>query len=356
VDKVKKINFLTGLILGIGISASTVAFASDRVQAILFPSEVIFHIKGEAKEINVGGDDPVINYNNKTYIPLRLFSESMGAAVMYQAPSDASSNKSMIDIYSISENDFNLQDADGYVSLGHLESTFGGGRWGGVSGLISIKKDMTGKAIEITALNNNKKVLGTSGEIMIDGSSTLSIGDVRKFQVSIAENEKADSYQVKVKDMWALTNNPDLAVDGDAVIRFDRGNLDPDKKALVSFLYFKNPSRQNITITPLNIEFDIWRLDADNEQLLYKYQLPALQGLIPTKSWYEASLPAWNLRDKDGKPVKPGKYAAEIKFPDSIEYTVDGSNEVKKLTRLAEHDITRWEYDITQSDIDQILK
>jgi hypothetical protein len=355
VVKIKKISFLMGIIFGVGISACTVAFASNSIQAILFPSKVFVHINGETKEMNVGGDNPVINYNNKTYIPIRLFSESMGATVMYQAPSDASSHMSTIDIYSVSENDYNLKDDGGYVSLGHLEGTFDGGNWGGLSGLITIKKDITGKAIEIMALDNNNKVLGTSGEIMIDGSSTLSIGDIRKFQVSIAANEKAAAYQIKVKDTWALTNNPDLAVDGNAVISFDKGYLDQTKKALVSFLYFKNPSRQNIAITPLNIEFDILKLDTDNEQLLYKYQLPALQGLIPAKSWYKANVPSWNLLDKDGKPVKPGKYAVEIKIPDSIEYTVDGSNEINKLTKLSEH-TTRWEYEITQSDIDQITK
>ena len=89
--------FMLGLTCGCILSFSTVALASDSVQAVLFPSKVTVHGVNETKDL--APDDDVINYNGKTYIPLRAFSEAMGSFVNYEAPSTQHDNRNKIDIY-----------------------------------------------------------------------------------------------------------------------------------------------------------------------------------------------------------------------------------------------------------------
>ncbi|WP_213586415.1 stalk domain-containing protein [Paenibacillus sp. J2TS4] len=87
---------LTGLLCGIVLMVATAAVSSDTIQATLFPSKVTIH-NGD-QEISVDGNE-MINYNNKAYIPLRTFSEAMGATVNYQYPSESTDGLHKIGIY-----------------------------------------------------------------------------------------------------------------------------------------------------------------------------------------------------------------------------------------------------------------
>lgn len=89
--------FVTGLLCGAVLSVSTAAFASDSIQAILFPSKVTFQVKDTSTVLDTSMD-PVINYNNKAYIPLRAFSEAIGAHVGFVGASDATNNQNLITI------------------------------------------------------------------------------------------------------------------------------------------------------------------------------------------------------------------------------------------------------------------
>lgn len=114
--------FISGVVVGVGLSACSVAFASPTLQAYLFPSKVTFHSDGQSKEVSFSTDDPVINYNNKAYIPLRLFTETLDAQVYYALPSDSSDGKSVIDIYFNKDNNKKLEDTSGFVAINNLES------------------------------------------------------------------------------------------------------------------------------------------------------------------------------------------------------------------------------------------
>ncbi|MBP1991764.1 stalk domain-containing protein [Paenibacillus eucommiae] len=356
----KKLNFLTGLIVGVGITASSAAIASNGIQAVLFPSKVVFHINGAEKELDTTGEEPIINYNNKTYIPLRLFAETTGSTVTYQAPTEASENKSIIHIFEKDPDQLTLQDSEGYVSITHAKSSIDQ-NWGGLSGVIKINKDMTGKAIEITALNKTNQVIGTAG-LTIEGPAQLSVGDVRRFGagygVTLAQNEEAVTYQIKVRDTWALTNNSDLAFVGSLVedvgIAFDGGLVDFEKNGFIFKVRFLNVYEQSITIHPFQSELQILKLNGTKEQLVDRYPLAALEGMIPAKSEYEAWLPAWHFKNKSGKPISPGKYVLRLIAPESLNYTIKGSDEVKTISTLTKQ--SRWEYDFTQEQIDRFAK
>ncbi|MDF2652465.1 MAG: hypothetical protein K0Q73_8270 [Paenibacillus sp.] len=91
--------WMFGLLSAVIVMLLTAAVPSSTIQGTLFPSIVTIHNGNEAKTIEGTGDNGVINYNNKAYIPLRLFSEEMGASVGYEPASEATNGLHKIDIY-----------------------------------------------------------------------------------------------------------------------------------------------------------------------------------------------------------------------------------------------------------------
>jgi hypothetical protein len=71
--------FLIGLACGIGLSATTVVYASDTIQAYLFPVKYLFN--GQNKELS--NEYATLNYNGHVYLPIRFISENLGAVVQY---------------------------------------------------------------------------------------------------------------------------------------------------------------------------------------------------------------------------------------------------------------------------------
>jgi hypothetical protein len=70
------ISFLCGTLL----SLTTVAAASDTIQAFLFPAKL--QINGVEKQPADG--NPVLNYNGSVYVPLRFVAEALGSKVSYE--------------------------------------------------------------------------------------------------------------------------------------------------------------------------------------------------------------------------------------------------------------------------------
>jgi hypothetical protein len=75
--KMKK--FILGTVFGIVISASTVAYATDSIQTLLFPAKFEFN----GKNAEVGDEYKVLNYNGHAYVPIRFVAENIGAAIDY---------------------------------------------------------------------------------------------------------------------------------------------------------------------------------------------------------------------------------------------------------------------------------
>jgi hypothetical protein len=71
--------FILGMICGVGLTASMSAFASDTIQAYLFP--VDYQFNGKIKPLPA--QYTTLNYNGHAYVPLRFIAESMGAKVGY---------------------------------------------------------------------------------------------------------------------------------------------------------------------------------------------------------------------------------------------------------------------------------
>lgn len=68
-----------GMILGIALSLSSIAYAADTIQALLFP--VKFEFNGEARAMDAEYD--TLNYKGHLYVPVRYVADNLGATVVY---------------------------------------------------------------------------------------------------------------------------------------------------------------------------------------------------------------------------------------------------------------------------------
>ncbi|WNQ09621.1 stalk domain-containing protein [Paenibacillus aurantius] len=103
--------FFLGLVCGIVLTATTAAYASDTIQAYLFPAK--FVINGETKNPSDSGYQ-TLNYDGHAYVPIRYIAENMGSKVAY----DEVSQTITVD------NGFNVIDINNReISAGHLAVT-----------------------------------------------------------------------------------------------------------------------------------------------------------------------------------------------------------------------------------------
>jgi hypothetical protein len=71
--------FVVGLICGICLTATTAVYASDTIQAYLFPAKI--EINGQSKELD--SQYTLLNYNGHAYVPIRFIAESLGLGIKY---------------------------------------------------------------------------------------------------------------------------------------------------------------------------------------------------------------------------------------------------------------------------------
>ncbi|MFD0678390.1 MULTISPECIES: DUF3888 domain-containing protein [unclassified Paenibacillus] len=99
-----KKHFIAGVLCGVFLMATTSVFASSVIEATIFPSKVTFFLaNGLSKEVQPQEGEELLNFNNKAYVPLRLFAESSGALVKYTQASPETDNKHKIDVHYVAE-------------------------------------------------------------------------------------------------------------------------------------------------------------------------------------------------------------------------------------------------------------
>lgn len=89
---------IVGMFCGLLLSIPMISFADNYIQAILFPSKVSFHSTDGVLDIENTKENEILNYNNKTYIPLRVFAEAMGANVAFESASAHGDGLNKIDV------------------------------------------------------------------------------------------------------------------------------------------------------------------------------------------------------------------------------------------------------------------
>lgn len=236
--------FIIGLLCGAVLSMTTVAFAANAIQAVLFPSKVTFYTNTAIKVLDETGDNAILNYNNKAYIPLRAFTDAMGAKVNYEAPA-ANGGLAKIDVFNAASSTYSI-------------NTFENSN--------SVCTPMN-LSLEPPHEYYDEKTFGE-----------LSLGKVNLFQFALS-----------------------------------------------------NESQDEIVLKPLgDLQFEVYKMDAQNQpdKLVYSYKMPEIAGWTATHSGYYLTIP-WNQKGSDGYLITAGNYLVKLKKPDTISYTIKGSDDLK---------------------------
>jgi hypothetical protein len=337
--------YFIGFICGVALSISTVVFAANTIQAYLFPSRVLFHMNDTVREIDGLGDNAVINYNNKAYIPLRAFTDAMGATVTFTPSSSVTSYLNKIDIYDGPAIPINkgltLKDSEGYVTISNLKIvTDKNGNDTLESGTIQINKDITGKTVEFhfSDITDPNQAVSSYMYILNEDIDKPEPGDIRPFQTSVGMNDrKLESLSVVVHDtlkQYPEGDNATATMWGNPVaIYFTppsgfNGVLPIGKIAPFS-INILNTSAENIVIQPYDLTFEVYKTDANyqSKELVYSFKMPRSNGALGHNSFYGMTIP-WNQRGINGKFITAGKYTVKLKAPPSLQYFKEGSNDI----------------------------
>ncbi|MDR6552659.1 stalk domain-containing protein [Paenibacillus qinlingensis] len=149
--------FILGVSCGLLLAGTSVAFASDTIQALLFPAS--FEINGS--QVAMNKEYQVLNVDGHVYVPVRFVAEHLGAAIDY----DSESEKILIKNKAL-----DIVDPDyAKVSVGNLIATKSGNKTK-VTGQLTISgvgnsQNMIGAGLSFYNENNEK-----IGEAAISGN------------------------------------------------------------------------------------------------------------------------------------------------------------------------------------------
>src|SRR5690554_984076 len=105
---------IISFILGAFLSSVTVIYAADSVNAVLFP--VKFDFNEVTKNPHDSGYE-VLNYSNRTYVPIRYIAENMGVLIYYNE-----ADKKVV----IADNNFNILHKESGIKAGNISVTKSG--------------------------------------------------------------------------------------------------------------------------------------------------------------------------------------------------------------------------------------
>ncbi|MEF3307760.1 stalk domain-containing protein [Paenibacillus sp. GYB004] len=335
--------YIIGFICGAAVASSTAVVASDSLQAYLFPSQVAIYNGVTIQPVEVTGDNPVINYNNKAYIPLRTFAEAFGADVSFQPASPDNGSLNQIDLKIGSFPDYvvpYMRDPDGYFEMEKLQvSRLPGGQRTLTSGTIRINKDLSGKQIEITAMDSNGKPMGSTEFVSIADSETKPPfpGETRTFATRLVFDGQRHifTYNIKVRDKLEpyKPEMRDIHLDGGVVAALYppsgfNGHLPADQISPFT-VSFQNNTGHDIVLDPYEWTFKVESVGEDDQPLspVYEQTLPVVHGPLQAGYRYTFTVP-WNPVDAAGQPVPHGRYKVTLDRPDNVTYSNGGERQV----------------------------
>lgn len=314
---------ILGFLCGVLLAAPIGVFASNQISAYLFPTKVTIHQNGIITNFD-SSDSPFINYNNRVYVPLRAFSESMGTIVNFVGASASNGNMNQIDIYDIDSASVSAHDQDGYADVYITSETKTGDGNIKIAGLLKINKDLAGKTVTFA----NQFVI--KNQLF----QPLQKGQIRSFTASIETNDLSN-YPIKINS-WGTPSQftkgmiggptEDLALrfagkTTDAPISIEKGYYETDSVSVL------NAADKTITLNSMNLIYNIYKVENGKDTLICSYPIPGFNGdsmEMPAGTGSFISIPAWDFRDKNGNLVSPGKYAIKLTMPTNFEYSMDG--------------------------------
>ncbi|MEF3303492.1 hypothetical protein [Paenibacillus sp. GYB003] len=233
------------------------------------------------------------------------------------------------------------QDEDGYVTVSDLQEEKSAihGNVRIKSGVVQIHKDIAGKSIRLLAIGQDGKTVGTSRFVFIADQDTAppEPGDIRSFETDLSVIEKTAGYRVVIEELFREIRYDDYirTMYGDPIsLTFGPPSGFSGKLSIGDFHPFTvslyNTSQKTLTVEPIEMEFNVYRSNEQNEQLdlVYSYKLPVIRGTIETKTGYSLTVP-WKQSDGDRQPLPAGRYILQLSRPDTISFTREGDMEAQ---------------------------
>lgn len=242
------------------------------------------------------------------------------------------------------EKSFIKQDGDGFVTLSDLkvEKSAIHGSMRIKSGVVQINKDIAGKSIQILAIGQDGKTLGSSSYVFIADQDIdpPNPGDIRSFETDISINDKVAGYSVVIGEQFRHIRYDDYirTMYGEPIsLSFGPPSGFSGKLSIGDFHPFTvslyNTSQKTLTVEPIEMEFNVYRSNEQNERLdlVYSYKLPVISGTVDTKSGYSLTIP-WKQSGGNGQLLPVGRYILQLSRPDTISFTWEGEMEVQTYT------------------------
>lgn len=305
----------------------TAAAVSEEVRAKLTPVFVHFHVGGEQHALS-SEDTTILNYKGSLYVPLRSFSNELGASVYYKPPT--SNDRAQVNIYYEDDRDMTLKDKDGYVRLGNLDVRFSlDADVPQINGTVKIDKVIPkDRDIVISVLDSKGNTLGVSSAVELYDPdhvplSQLKQGDVINFRTYFPYMATPEKYSLKVevvkKSDWSYVQGYVGSVTGAG--GFYGFPLNPaiygtnyqnkwGEPTPISVNIINHSTDDNIIITkPTSFTVEI--SDGDGK-LLRTLTTKPFKGEIQWKQGAVRTTIMWDQKDSTGKKVAKGEYHAKI--------------------------------------------
>lgn len=169
--------FVLGLCCGLVMASSSIAFASNSIQALLFPA----HFEINENNIFLNNDYKVLNVDGHAYVPIRFVSEHLGATVDY----DQEQQKILVKnrALDLSDPDYNgiyvgnlilTKDGSSTKVTGQLKIEGVGNTQNAVEATLAFYNDRSDKIGEVTINGND---FGTDAHTFV----TEGLGDFRAY-------------------------------------------------------------------------------------------------------------------------------------------------------------------------------
>lgn len=344
--------FFQGLLVGVGLTASAAVFASNSIQATLFPTTLNFHVNGKLTPIDGAGDNGVLNYNNKAYIPLRLFSENIGSTVDFKSISDTDPQKHQIDVYTEDDQNFTIKDSKGFVSIGSVQASISPAS-NTATGIIKINKSFNPSQKKFRINIKTKDNSFNSEYVLISNpeNKPLKEGDIRPFTTYLKPSSNTVNPSTAVTSVEIVTEDTDWTEhqpDEQRMGMFVRSPFDISFGSVISPWIEQTTSGLRLKVgQPMGFSFSVQALsdqpiflrsplilnmeitNLDTKEIVWTGNMP---DLPPSKysSWKETKDLTffWDQTDKSGNPVPAGRYSARLKSP-IFQYSYTEQSEIK---------------------------
>ncbi|MCZ8522510.1 MULTISPECIES: flagellar hook assembly protein FlgD [Paenibacillus] len=352
-------NFSIGLLVGIGVTAATGVWASNSIQATLFPSILHFHVNGTTTTIDGTGENGILNYNNKAYVPLRLFSESIGATVDYRESSTTDAAKHQVDVIREDDQNFKVKDPGGFVSLGSVDmnlvpvlSENGDPYYSTVTGIIRINQDLSvsHKKIQLSIQTKENQYKSTQVDISNPENKPLKEGDIRIFTAYYQDLHLTKKESIAGASLNVITEDSGTWIERQDGIQPGSGSGIRQPFHIIAsasnppWVLARDPEGGTLKYKsgePIGLSFRVqaalwgkpvflrepWHVsvevkDTKSNKVVWSGDMPALPASEYTTYKKTAQLEYfWDQRDLAGSPVPPGSYHVDFKSAAPLKYS-----------------------------------